>query len=99
MFDFIQEDVSQFRRKLERMKKYESIDTIEAVLAEELKEYKTMLTCPSCKVNTKDAVLIKCFHVYCLNCIKTRYETRQRKCPECCAPFGANDYHRLFLFN
>ncbi|XP_065214873.1 E3 ubiquitin-protein ligase BRE1B-like [Planococcus citri] len=93
------EEISQLKKKLERMKKYESVGTLEAILAEELREYKNILTCPSCKVNTKDAVLIKCFHVYCLNCIKTRYETRQRKCPECCAPFGANDYHRLFLFN
>lgn len=55
------------------------------------------LTCPSCKVKRKDAVLTKCFHVFCLECLKTRYETRQRKCPKCNAGFGANDYHRLYL--
>ena len=42
------------------------------------------LTCPSCKVKRKDAVLTKCFHVFCLDCLKTRYETRQRKCPKVC---------------
>lgn len=55
------------------------------------------LTCPSCKVNKKDAVLTKCFHVFCLECLKTRYETRQRKCPKCNGGFGANDYHRLYI--
>ena len=55
------------------------------------------LTCPSCKVKKKDAVLTKCFHVFCLDCLKTRYETRQRKCPKCNATFGANDFHRIYL--
>lgn len=55
------------------------------------------LTCPSCKVNRKDAVLVKCFHVFCLECLRTRYDTRQRKCPKCNAGFGANDFHRLYL--
>ncbi|KPJ06280.1 E3 ubiquitin-protein ligase Bre1 [Papilio machaon] len=48
-------------------------------------------------VKRKDAVLTKCFHVFCWDCLRTRYETRQRKCPKCNAAFGANDYHRLYL--
>ncbi|XP_059165913.1 E3 ubiquitin-protein ligase Bre1-like [Physella acuta] len=71
-----------------------------ASLEQEVFKYKRMqeqLTCPSCKVNKKDAVLTKCFHVFCLECLRTRYETRQRKCPKCNAGFGANDFHRLYL--
>ena len=49
------------------------------------------------QVTRKDAVLTKCFHVFCFDCLRTRYETRQRKCPKCNAAFGANDYHRLYL--
>ncbi|XP_013378606.1 E3 ubiquitin-protein ligase BRE1A-like isoform X2 [Lingula anatina] len=93
----IQEDVAILRRKLERHKKIELAGTADAVLMEELKEYKEQLTCPSCKVKRKDAVLTKCFHVFCLECLKTRYETRQRKCPKCNAGFGANDFHRIYL--
>ncbi|VDL14883.1 unnamed protein product [Hymenolepis diminuta] len=55
------------------------------------------LACPTCKTHKKDAILTKCFHVFCLNCLKTRYETRNRKCPKCNATFGANDYHRIYL--
>ena len=55
------------------------------------------LTCPSCKVKKKDAILTKCFHVFCFDCLKTCYATRQRKCPKCNAAFGANDYHRIYL--
>ncbi|KAH6932261.1 hypothetical protein HPB50_004134 [Hyalomma asiaticum] len=93
----LQEEIISLRRKVERAKKFELATNTDEVLMEEVKEYKEQLTCPSCKVKRKDAVLIKCFHVFCYDCLKTRYETRQRKCPKCNAPFGTNDYHRLYL--
>ncbi|RUS71538.1 hypothetical protein EGW08_020694 [Elysia chlorotica] len=93
----MQEEVAKLNRKLERSKKIEMAGAADEVLLEEVKEYKEHLTCPSCKVNKKDAVLTKCFHVFCLECLRTRYETRQRKCPKCNAGFGANDFHRLYL--
>ncbi|XP_076292245.1 E3 ubiquitin-protein ligase Bre1 isoform X2 [Lasioglossum baleicum] len=93
----LQEEIAQLRRKVERMKKIELAETLDEVMAEELREYKETLTCPSCKVKRKDAVLTKCFHVFCWDCLRTRYETRQRKCPKCNCAFGANDYHRLYL--
>ena len=55
------------------------------------------LNCPVCTSRKKDTVLTKCFHVFCAECIKTRYETRQRKCPKCNAAFGANDFHKIYL--
>ncbi|CAH1118886.1 unnamed protein product [Phaedon cochleariae] len=96
----LQEEIAQLKRKAERMKKMEMAGTtLDEVMMEEIREYKETLTCPSCKVKRKDAVLSKCFHVFCYDCLKTRYETRQRKCPKCNCAFGANDYHRLFLSN
>lgn len=96
----LQEEIAQLRRKAERMKKMELAGTtLDQVMMEEIREYKETLTCPSCKVKRKDAVLSKCFHVFCYDCLKTRYETRQRKCPKCNCAFGANDYHRLYLSN
>ncbi|KAL4223063.1 E3 ubiquitin-protein ligase BRE1A [Mactra antiquata] len=93
----MQEEIAKLQRKVERSKKIEMAGGADEVLLAEIQEYKEQLTCPSCKVNRKDAVLTKCFHVFCLECLKTRYETRQRKCPKCNAGFGANDYHRLYL--
>ncbi|CAD5122519.1 DgyrCDS10941 [Dimorphilus gyrociliatus] len=93
----LKEEVASSRKKLERAKKIEQASSADEVLMEEIKEYKEQLTCPSCKVKKKDAVLTKCFHVFCLDCLKVRYETRQRKCPKCNAGFGAHDYHRLYL--
>ncbi|XP_054161348.1 E3 ubiquitin-protein ligase Bre1-like isoform X2 [Oppia nitens] len=93
----LQEDVQFFKRKYERAKKFELATTADEVLQEEIRELKEELTCPSCKTKRKDAVLNKCFHVFCFDCLKTRYETRQRKCPKCNQTFGANDFHRLYL--
>ncbi|XP_077967389.1 E3 ubiquitin-protein ligase BRE1B-like [Styela clava] len=92
-----QEDSAHLRRKLERQKKNDVFYNSDEILLEEIKEYKTKLRCPCCNVNNKDAVLTKCFHVFCLNCIKTRYDTRQRKCPKCNAGFGGNDFHRIYI--
>lgn len=91
------EDTAILKRKVERLKKIEMASDMDEILKEEIREYKETLTCPSCKVKRKDAILTKCFHVFCYDCLRTRYETRQRKCPKCNAAFGAQDYHRLYL--
>uniref|UniRef100_H3AQ84 E3 ubiquitin protein ligase n=1 Tax=Latimeria chalumnae TaxID=7897 RepID=H3AQ84_LATCH len=92
-----QEDISRLRRKLEKQKKVEVYADADEILQEEIKEYKAKLTCPCCNTRKKDAVLTKCFHVFCFECVKTRYDTRQRKCPKCNAAFGANDFHRIYI--
>jgi len=93
----MQEETAILKRKVERLRKIEMASDMDEILKEEIREYKETLTCPSCKVKRKDAILTKCFHVFCFDCLRTRYETRQRKCPKCNAAFGATDYHRLYL--
>merc|ERR1719192_2181709 len=93
----MQEDTAILKRKVERLKKIEMASDMDEILKEEIREYKETLTCHCCKVKRKDAILTKCFHVFCYDCLRTRYETRQRKCPKCNAAFGASDYHRLYL--
>lgn len=91
------EELDSLKKKYDRASKMQSASAPDEVLMEEIKDYKKQLTCPSCKTKPKDAVLTKCFHVFCFDCLKTRVETRQRKCPKCNAQFGANDFHRLYL--
>merc|ERR1712106_480062 len=93
----MQEETAILKRKVERLKKIEMASDMDEILKEEIREYRETLTCPSCKVKRKDAILTKCFHTFCYDCLRTRYETRQRKCPKCNAAFGASDYHRLYL--
>ncbi|XP_038619312.1 LOW QUALITY PROTEIN: E3 ubiquitin-protein ligase BRE1B [Tachyglossus aculeatus] len=92
-----QEDISRLRRKLEKQKKVEVYADADEILQEEIKEYKARLTCPCCNTRKKDAVLTKCFHVFCFECVRGRYEARQRKCPKCNAAFGAHDFHRVYI--
>ncbi|XP_004606406.2 E3 ubiquitin-protein ligase BRE1B-like isoform X1 [Sorex araneus] len=90
-----QEDISRLEHKLEKKRKvYAEADEIHQ---EEIKEYKTWLTCPCCNTRKKDAVLTKCFHVFCFKCVWDRYEARQRKCPKCNTAFGAHDFHRIYI--
>uniref|UniRef100_A0A1I7ZPI5 E3 ubiquitin protein ligase n=1 Tax=Steinernema glaseri TaxID=37863 RepID=A0A1I7ZPI5_9BILA len=93
----LEEEKLALKRKIDQRRKFERADNIEDVLMEEIREMKDMLKCPSCKVKTKDAILTKCFHVFCMDCLKTRYETRRRKCPKCNAAFGANDFRRVYI--
>nr|CAD2181806.1 unnamed protein product [Meloidogyne enterolobii] len=85
------------KRKLDRAKKMEKLENVDQVIQEENRILRESLTCPSCKVRRKNAILEKCHHVFCFECIRQRYDNRRRKCPKCNAAFGANDYHRIYL--
>merc|ERR1712034_222792 len=49
-----------------------------SVLEEELRECRSMLTCAVCNDRQKSAVIAKCFHVFCKECIMNRVTTRSR---------------------
>jgi len=96
-YNRIQEENLSLKKKLERAKKMEYLGASDEILVEEVKMYKGKLTCPCCNTRAKDAILTKCFHVFCFECLKTRYDTRQRKCPKCNATFGNNDFHKIYM--
>lgn len=91
------EEVGGLKRRLERYKSREWASCSDEVLLEEIKTYKAKLNCPCCSARKKDTVLTKCFHVFCSECIRSRYDSRLRKCPKCGAAFGANDFHKIYL--
>jgi E3 ubiquitin-protein ligase BRE1 len=68
-----------------------------ADLREQIELYRKLLKCNSCKTRDKNAVITRCMHVFCRDCLETRIETRQRKCPNCGEPFGASDIKNIFL--
>ncbi|CAF4684675.1 unnamed protein product [Rotaria sp. Silwood1] len=93
----LQEELKNLNRKLERMRKLEMATNKDEVLLEEIREYKEILRCPACKNKQRDAILSKCFHVFCYDCLKSRYDSRQRKCPKCNTAFGQSDMHKIWL--
>ena len=97
-FRHMREDFTILTKKVDKQKKHQHHHFVtDEILMEEVKTYKAELTCPCCSQRKKDHILTKCFHVFCGECIKTRYETRQRKCPKCNANFGNNDWHKIYL--
>ncbi|CAF0739459.1 unnamed protein product [Didymodactylos carnosus] len=93
----LQEDNKNYSRKLERMRKFDMASNKDEVLLEEIREYKEILRCPACKNKQRDAILSKCFHVFCYDCLKSRYDSRQRKCPKCNLGFAVQDIHKIYL--
>ncbi|KAJ1951734.1 E3 ubiquitin-protein ligase bre1, partial [Linderina pennispora] len=71
--------------------------TNQSGLAQMCADYKALLKCPTCQTHFKSHVLLRCMHVFCKECIDSRIETRQRKCPSCSEPFGAKDVRQIYL--
>eukprot|EP01134_Creolimax_fragrantissima_P006374 CFRG6374T1 len=103
----MEQEEHQKARLLEDIKKLEKqvsragpggITDVEEVLEEEVRTYKEMVMCSLCKRRKKNTILTKCQHVFCNVCIQDRYESRQRKCPNCLDPFGLKDTSSIYLF-
>ncbi|KAF8010452.1 hypothetical protein BT93_J1170 [Corymbia citriodora subsp. variegata] len=62
-------------------------------LQEEIKDCRTILKCSVCLDRPKEVVIVKCFHLFCNQCIQRNLEIRHRKCPGCGTAFGQNDVH------
>ncbi|XP_030524209.1 E3 ubiquitin-protein ligase BRE1-like 2 isoform X2 [Rhodamnia argentea] len=62
-------------------------------LQDEIKDCRAMLKCSVCLDRPKEVVIVKCFHLFCNQCIQRNLEIRHRKCPGCGTAFGQNDVH------
>ena len=62
-----------------------------------LQGYKKIAQCTVCNFRIKDRVLRTCWHCFCEECINTRVETRQRKCPQCGQAFGPGDIKPIYI--
>ncbi|KAJ2701303.1 E3 ubiquitin-protein ligase bre1 [Coemansia sp. IMI 203386] len=89
----IQESLDLANRRISEAEKLNN----QSDLAEMYTSYKALLKCPTCQVRFKSHVLTRCMHVFCKECIDSRIETRQRKCPSCSEPFGAKDVRQIYL--
>ncbi|KAI9481711.1 MAG: hypothetical protein EXX96DRAFT_222280 [Benjaminiella poitrasii] len=94
---------SQLEENYEKMKKkWDKIsqgdNPAEQQLIDECEELRALLKCSTCRQRVRTHILIRCMHTFCKNCIDARLETRQRRCPTCSEPFGANDVKNFFFF-
>lgn len=59
--------------------------------------YRNKLRCKVCETQQKEAVIVKCGHLFCQGCIKANLDTRHRKCPACGTPFGQGDVRTIYF--
>ncbi|KAF9201986.1 E3 ubiquitin-protein ligase bre1 [Haplosporangium sp. Z 27] len=91
------EDTESMKRKIEEQSKAESISGEHSEAAKQASRYLKLLKCPSCDVNFKSHVILRCMHVFCKQCMDNQLEYRQRKCPTCRESFGAKDVKEIYL--
>ncbi|CAH9148330.1 unnamed protein product [Cuscuta epithymum] len=73
-------------------------ETVEAAvqrLQEEINDCKAIIKCGVCSDRPKEVVIVKCYHLFCNQCIQRNLELRHRKCPGCGTGFGQNDVKRV----
>ena len=63
----------------------------------EIERMKEKVRCSLCRKNDKNAMLVNCKHLFCIDCLRQRYETRQRQCPKCGQKFGLNEFKEIHL--
>lgn len=66
---------------------------------EEADYYRSRVNCPLCKTKEKDAIINKCGHAFCRDCINQRLNLRNRKCPACSQQFDYQAVRDLFLIS
>jgi E3 ubiquitin-protein ligase BRE1 len=93
----VEEDLEIARRSLSRLKAQDEDSSVTDKLQQELGEYREIVKCSICRDRTKEVVITKCYHLFCNSCIQKVAGSRQRKCPQCGACFGANDVKPVYL--
>jgi len=66
---------------------------------EQVDYYRRMVKCTLCQENEKNAIIVKCGHTFCRECIDDRLSNRNRKCPACSQQFDYQGVKELFLTN
>ncbi|KAK4529463.1 hypothetical protein CCYA_CCYA01G0320 [Cyanidiococcus yangmingshanensis] len=64
---------------------------------EMIEELRRKLYCTVCKVQEKQVILVRCFHMFCRDCIQKNITNRNRKCPLCGDKFGTDDVKPIFF--
>ncbi|KAL7116262.1 hypothetical protein ACP275_04G231700 [Erythranthe tilingii] len=86
----LDEEVTEVNRTIDELTSENGEAAIQK-LQEEIKDCKGVLKCGVCFDRPKEVVIVKCFHLFCNQCIQRNLEIRHRKCPGCGTAFGQND--------
>ncbi|KAG6747915.1 hypothetical protein POTOM_047806 [Populus tomentosa] len=93
----MEEELEVARRKFSRLQEHTEGSSIVEKLQQELREYREIVKCSICLDRPKEAVITKCYHLFCNPCIQRIVESRHRKCPVCSMSFGHNDVKPVYI--
>ncbi|KAG2204484.1 hypothetical protein INT46_005413 [Mucor plumbeus] len=93
--DQTEENYEKMKKKWDKISQGDN--PAEQQLIDECEELRALLKCSTCRQRFRTHILTRCMHTFCKNCIDARLETRQRRCPTCSEPFGANDVKNFYL--
>ncbi|XP_021865497.2 E3 ubiquitin-protein ligase BRE1-like 2 isoform X1 [Spinacia oleracea] len=86
----LEDELREWKDKVDEMRAETGEAAIQR-LQEEIKDCKSILKCSVCFDRPKEVVIVKCYHLFCNQCIQRNLEIRHRKCPGCGTAFGQND--------
>eukprot|EP00051_Salpingoeca_urceolata_P005182 m.71004 g.71004 ORF g.71004 m.71004 type:complete len:876 (+) comp14123_c0_seq3:1730-4357(+) len=93
----LEEELASCKTKLDRFQGVSTSSSADEILQAEVSQLRKQLTCDCCKSAPKDTVLLRCFHVFCFTCVESLVKGRSRRCPACKEPFGAKEFHKVYL--
>nr|XP_024399175.1 E3 ubiquitin-protein ligase BRE1-like 2 isoform X3 [Physcomitrium patens] len=93
----VQEELDVLNVKSARLNSLHDGGPMVELLQEELNDYKAILQCSVCHDRNFQAVITKCYHLFCSPCIQRSLDSRHRKCPGCGVPFGQNDVRTVYI--
>ncbi|KAF9668749.1 hypothetical protein SADUNF_Sadunf14G0035900 [Salix dunnii] len=93
----MEEELEVARRKVSHLQEHTEGSLIVEKLQQELREYREIVKCSICLDRPKEAVITKCYHLFCNPCIQRIVESRHRKCPVCNMSFGLNDVKPVYI--
>eukprot|EP00467_Chlorarachnion_reptans_P011467 CAMPEP_0114538212 /NCGR_PEP_ID=MMETSP0109-20121206/30010_1 /TAXON_ID=29199 /ORGANISM="Chlorarachnion reptans, Strain CCCM449" /LENGTH=755 /DNA_ID=CAMNT_0001722191 /DNA_START=115 /DNA_END=2382 /DNA_ORIENTATION=- len=91
--------VGKFKKKLDlyQNRKGKSSTVKEEELEAQVRYLQEKLVCSLCSRNEKTAIITRCMHTFCRECINRSLEVRNRKCPTCTKQFSKNDVKDLWM--
>ncbi|KAK7320550.1 hypothetical protein VNO77_30120 [Canavalia gladiata] len=86
----LEEELRELNGKIAELTSETGETTIQK-LENEIRICKNMIKCTVCTDRPKEVVIVKCYHLFCNQCIQRNLELRHRKCPACGTAFGQSD--------
>ncbi|KAI0789122.1 BRE1 E3 ubiquitin ligase-domain-containing protein [Abortiporus biennis] len=74
-----------------------AVGSRESELQAQVDKCMSLLQCSTCKERFRTTVITKCMHSFCKECVESRIQSRQRKCPACGLAFSAGEVQTLFF--